>query len=303
MPVPGNQYESKPSTMGPESTNPPDFRILDDDVGIGSPPDAQWLPLADQPLLILVGLTGVGKSTTVRHLQQMVPALLLPNRRTLTDHLIISHLQELDGRPHTPVTDREERFAMTRRYRSLFPGGMAHALSKLLMRVESPRARLIFDGLRGAPEVAAATTLLPHARFVILDAPDVVRVQRLLGRADVFDQVTAPPKRGPLPTRAGAPPAASPLLARGIILPDSPFTAAEETELAALLDTGIAPADLQAKLTIVAAERRNYDAGETTRTLTKLAAHRTLYLDTTKATPAACAAQITQFWTTGDAEQ
>jgi hypothetical protein len=46
---------------------------------------------------------------------------------------------------------------------------------------------LIFDGLRGLNEVQYATAYFPKARFVVLDAPDIVRLNRLLERGDVFD--------------------------------------------------------------------------------------------------------------------
>lgn len=269
-------------------TGAADFRLLEPGLGTGAPPDRRWLPLAAAHLLIVVGLTGVGKSTTVDQLRRKRPVTVLPNRRTLTDRLIISYLQELDGLPIEPVTDREERFALTGRYRVLFPGGMAHALSTLVIHADAARSSLIFDGLRGANEVATAADLLPQARFAMLHAPDVVRVQRLLGRADRFDRVA------PRSSVAGTPD--SPLQQRGILLPDSPFSPAEETELAALLDRGIAPAQLQATLAIVASERRNYDAAATNRTLLATAPDRTLYLDTTTVTPAECADRIAYFW-------
>ncbi|MFO7680283.1 MAG: hypothetical protein R6X34_09555 [Chloroflexota bacterium] len=91
------------------------------------------------PLLVLVGLTGTGKSTTVNALRnQGFPFRLLPNRRELTDQLIIPHMQELAGEPITPVPDRTERFTYTRRYRELFPGGMAQALEQLTIDNEAP---------------------------------------------------------------------------------------------------------------------------------------------------------------------
>ncbi|MEZ4612913.1 MAG: hypothetical protein R2838_22165 [Caldilineaceae bacterium] len=169
------------------------FITFDDDVGAavdagGAVPNG-WRPLTDLPLVILVGVTGVGKSTTIAALAVHAPDLhVLPDRRTLTDALIIAHVQQADGAPPAPVTDRAARFAYTRRYRTHFPGGMAHAVAQLRVapHVTGP---LLFDGLRGADEVHEAVTRFPHAVFVVLDAPDAVRVQRLLGRGDAFDQI------------------------------------------------------------------------------------------------------------------
>ncbi len=101
-------------------------------VGVGSPVPHGWHSLVDAPLLIIVGVTGVGKSTTLAHLAQSgFTSTLLPNRRDLTDRLIISTMQTLDGEPNQLVADRKTRFDYTRRYRVRFPGGMSHALTQL----------------------------------------------------------------------------------------------------------------------------------------------------------------------------
>ena len=84
-------------------------------------------------LLILVGLTGTGKTTTVNALRGVgLNFSLLPNRREITDEFIIGYLQKLDGEPVAPVTDRTERFVYTRRFREMFAGGMAEALQGMV---------------------------------------------------------------------------------------------------------------------------------------------------------------------------
>src|SRR5690606_16186401 len=46
--------------------------------------------LLDRPMIVLVGLTGAGKTTTVERLQATLPlAAVLPDRRALTDRLIL----------------------------------------------------------------------------------------------------------------------------------------------------------------------------------------------------------------------
>lgn len=142
-------------------------------------------------LLFLVGLSGVGKSTAVTALQSGgVPLTLLPNRRTLTDALIIPEVQRAAGQPVRAVTDRVTRFELTRRYREAHPGGMVHALSLYLQTARpSETDTLVFDNLRGLEEVRAGVNVFPDARFVLLDAPPLVRASRLVERRDGFDQV------------------------------------------------------------------------------------------------------------------
>lgn len=154
-------------------------------------PSLPWphlTPLADLPLVILVGLTGVGKTTTLNQLDNMgVPFTLLPNRRKITDEVIITAMQREDGQPPAPVKDRLARFDYTARYRARYPGGMAFALSRLAVNPFKMPFPLIFDGLRGLEEVQQAAYLLKRVRFVVLDAPDTVRLTRLLQRGDAFD--------------------------------------------------------------------------------------------------------------------
>lgn len=257
----------------------------------GQPIPAGWHAIQTHPLLIFVGVTGVGKSTTLVHLQQSaLDFSLLPDRRELTDQLIIGYLQTLDGRPVQPVTDRRERFAYTRRYHQLFPGGMSHALSQLLLEASVHPGWLCFDGLRGEGEVAHAAQALPNARFVVLDAPDLVRVQRLLGRSDRFDRISS--------GSSGATPAGQGTLAAiGVTDGDAIFTPEAVQALLQLagppVGTGtVAVEELRAKLQIVVEERRNYDPQAALAYLRAHAADRTLIIDTTTVSAAAAAQQI-----------
>jgi hypothetical protein len=171
-----------------------EFELLADGIGVGRPP-AGWVAIVDMPVLILVGVTGVGKSTAVDALRTRWGEIsLLPNRRKIADLLVIPTVQGWDGDPPTTVTDRRRRFDYTGRYRQRHPGGLAHAFSRLVLQrrpaVPGRGAVTIFDGLRGADEVSFAAQSLPLARFAVLNAPDVVRVERLLQRQDAFDQVS-----------------------------------------------------------------------------------------------------------------
>lgn len=139
-------------------------------------------------LLFLVGLTGVGKSTILPTLLagDGEGARLLPDRRTLTDEIILPAALALDDRPQLPVVDRLERFRLTARYREAHPEGIVHALHEHLETKGGAGA--IFDGLRGVVEVRAADLRFPGSRFLMLEGRVETRVARLLGRADRFDR-------------------------------------------------------------------------------------------------------------------
>lgn len=144
-------------------------------------------------IIFIIGLTGVGKSSTLEVLLSNNELfLLLPNRRKLTDDIIIPYIQELRGEKLYKVSDRAKRFELTAAYRESFPDGMAHVVETYLQNNTFPAsATLIFDNLRGVNEVRGAINKFPQTtRFIMLDAPEHVRLQRLLGRKDDFDQIT-----------------------------------------------------------------------------------------------------------------
>jgi hypothetical protein len=230
-----------------------------------APLSTPWQALRDLPLVIVVGVTGVGKSTTLAGLETAgVRLSLLPDRRFITDKVMI---EPLGG---SLVTDREQRFALTAHYRAQHPGGMAHALTTMAVHRDVLRHQLVFDGLRGIEEVEYAAENLPLARFLLLDAPDIVRVQRLLGRGDGFDLVSMDLSPG------------AELLSRlrsigGI---NSVFSSID-LRLLAVLETGDVPADdIVAKTKIVVSERRNYDPRAAYEFLANLPSSRALLVDT-----------------------
>ena len=246
------------------------------------PAPAGWRPLSEAPLLILVGLTGVGKSSTLRELEKIVgwQGRVLPERRALTDLLIIPQVQEEYQLPTGAVRDRAERFKLTRLYRQRYPGGMAHALSRLWLAPQI-NGWLVFDGLRGSNEVLWAATELPDVRFAYLDAPDYVRVKRLITRNDRFDQISrdvaARPEKRP----------------DQINFPSGIFTAGEQAHLIHLVEQGeVNRSELLSKIEIVKKESENYDATATSAALREAAPARTLFIDTTSYTPAQAAKRL-----------
>jgi hypothetical protein len=162
-----------------------------------------------QSIIFIIGLTGVGKSTTLLALKSLTMQFeLLPNRRELADTIIIPEVQRVEGKEQRAEKDRLERFRFTANYREMYPAGMVHALQVYLaspltestkferMRwIEggSPKSQraLVFDNIRGLDECKAAVETFPNSRFVFLDAPAIVRLKRLIGRGDSFDQVAA----------------------------------------------------------------------------------------------------------------
>jgi hypothetical protein len=256
----------------------------------GSPPDG-WQSVAARPLLVMVGVTGVGKSTTLDALNEHGFAYhLLPDRRDLTDRLIIPAVQAAAGMSLEPVKDRKLRFEYTRTYREQNPGGMAHALAQLRIDPNTLPDVLLFDGLRGAGEVEHAAVLLPAARFVVLEARDVVRVSRLMGRGDPFDQIG-----GENAESAGYGQVAS-FGAIGIPEADGAFSPLETQALLELVRTGSATPDaLRSALAIVLEERRNYDPAAAAASLRRIAPARTLVVDTERIAPQQVAAQTANF--------
>ncbi|SMB94131.1 ATPase [Deinococcus hopiensis] len=249
----------------------------------GPPRRPAEVPLAELPLTVLVGVTGVGKSTALEALRVSQPgARVLPDRREITDEVVILPLAG-----HA-VTDREERFRLTARYRELHPGGMAHALATLCADTKHWGRSPLFDGLRGLEEVRYAAETFPRWRFVALHAPDAVRVRRLLGRADAFDRVKVGQVGGSVQADLSRLP--------GI---HNVFTDAELGNLAALEGEGHVPADILARTRIVVSERQHYDPDAACAYLQTLPPGRALVLDTVALSPQQVAATITA-WAQGE---
>jgi hypothetical protein len=249
------------------------FRLLAPGLGCGDPAPPGWVGAASLDLVVLVGLTGVGKTTLLAALGALPGALVLPDRRRLTDAVILAGPA---GAP--PPSDRAERFAATRRFAAAEPGGMAAVLAGLRLAPDLARGPVLFDGLRGEAEVRHAAAHLPRARFIALGAPNALRLERLLGRADPFDRAAAADAEDPLAAAAG------------LLAP------AEVAALRRRLATGtLAPRALGEKLAILAAEQRGYDPERTVSALDAAAPERRLVIDTARLGPAATAAAAKAF--------
>lgn len=230
-------------------------------------------PLRERMMIVLVGLTGAGKTTTVGRLQALPRlAATLPDRRALTDRLI---LPMMTGSPD-PVSDRLERFRLTAAFKDRHPGGMGDVLGWLMLPPGLPPGPVLFDGLRGEAEAAAAATGLPEARFLVLECSAVGRLRRLCGRNDPFDRA-ALGQAEPAATDAVAAMRRA-LAASGFDTLVAPAVAGRiAVELAG---AGIDPADVAGKAAIIVEESRHYDPAAARAALLLRAPSRTLVIDT-----------------------
>ncbi len=264
----------------------PQFQSLYPQIELKSPLATEGLSILTQPLLIIVGLTGVGKTTILNALKKTgFQFTLLPNRRHITDDVIIPTVTQRQG---TKTLCRIERLNYTRQFRQRFSGGMAYALSLLKVH-SSVTFPLIFDGLRGENEVTYAAKTFKNAQFILLDAPDSLRLERLLIRQDVFDQInTSALTENKLDTQA-----INPFAAFGLPEAADLFSTDEQQKILAQLHQGLfSVTDLQNKLKIVLEERQNYHPLTTKIALQTLAPERTLIMDTTTQTPEQIAQNI-----------
>ena len=149
-----------------------------------------WLALGQCPLLMLVALTGSGKTTALNLLKRrlgMPAGDIIPSRRELTDWILFPLAQAVAGEPISPVHDRVERFAITRRFARQVEGGMAAIFSWLYLH-GAARGPLLSEGIRGPGELEYALRHFPSWQIVELTLPALTRLRRLSSRDDRFDK-------------------------------------------------------------------------------------------------------------------
>ena len=130
--------------------------------------------------------------------------------------------------------------------------------------------RLIFDNIRGLDECTAAVALFENSRFIFLDAPPMVRLKRLIGRGDNFDQVAA--------TRLE-----NDSFIEKLLVLEGAEKVFDVYEIAKLDTSGIDESKILDAVQIILTEHQNYNSEDATSYLkSNLSFERLLYLDTSQ---------------------
>ncbi len=243
------------------------------------------VPLRDRDLLVLVGFTGAGKSTTLAALEDRgILSAILPDRRELTDKVI---LPAMTGDPARKITDRLERFSLTAAFRDRHPGGMGEVLEHIGVPRTVPDGLIVFDGLRGKTEIIAASRM-PKAVFLYLETSPDIRLTRLCLRDDPFDRASVEGSPSPAPQDDGERERVLDILDQfGISrMIDAPTRQNLATRL---VENGVEPDMVAQAAAIVSDEATHYSAAETLDALHRLAPDRTLILDSGLLSPNAVA--------------
>ena len=146
--------------------------------------------LGNHALLMLVALTGTGKSTTLRLLREEIGdsgAGVIPSRREVADWIAIPTAQALAGERIEPARDRVRRFEYTRFFAEQVQGGMAAAFSWLNL-ADDFDGLLFSEGIRGESEIRYALEKFPRWQIVELTLNPLTRLRRLSGRSEEFDR-------------------------------------------------------------------------------------------------------------------
>ncbi len=210
------------------------------DVRLSLAPEDGFTPLGEHNLVMLVGMTGSGKSTTLRHLREMDTFAFvdaIPSRRDLADLVLIPSAQVIRQEAIYVIKDRVYRFRYTRyAHQEFVPGGTAEVFAWLDYRTGSER--ILSEGVRGAEEIKYA---LQYTRWRIAElwVDPVQRLQRLSQRGEAFDQVNNADAEDLSFLPADRADEVRALLASGNITPQAIATVREET-----VNYGGAPYDI-----------------------------------------------------------
>ena len=146
--------------------------------------------IGQHPMLMLVALTGAGKSTTLHHLRNWhsdFGADVIPSRREVADWIAIPLAQDWTGLALAPEPDRVRRFALTRLFAERVAGGMAAAFSWLNI-ADDYGSPILTEGIRGENEIRYALEHFPRWQIVELALDPLARLRRLSKRQDEFDR-------------------------------------------------------------------------------------------------------------------
>jgi hypothetical protein len=152
-----------------------------------------YKPLSDCTVVMLVALTGTGKTTTLDALMEFAAndieqgMSVIPTRREIADWVTIPNAQLMLDEKIVPVTDRVKRFHYTRTFAERVTGGMATAFSWVSIQKDFDDV-IISEGIRGANEITHALENFPNWHIVELALNPITRLKRLSGRSGNFDK-------------------------------------------------------------------------------------------------------------------
>lgn len=243
------------------------FFKLSDTIGAGDIKNDQYRPLDQFFSCILVGVTGAGKTTLKTGLLKKYRFYPLPGRRTLTDRIILPLMQQNDE-THGPVNDRNRRFAYTKGFREIHRGGMGYLLSRIKIKDINCSTPVLFDGLRGIDEIRYASKAILSAFFIVLTAPDHIRIKRLMSRQDPFDKIKGR------------------ITASDVAQFEKICSSRQQKELFEYAKKiGISETALYEKAKIVIKEKKNYDPEAAGGFLSGTVPDRTIVIDSSKLSP------------------
>ena len=164
-------------------------------------PHASFMPteshhaLANHRVVMLVALTGTGKTTTIHKLCELSNVSLtesmsvIPSRREIADWIAIPMAQVLLSEPIQSVEDRVQRFHYTRKFAERVSGGMAQAFS--WVNISDDFQQLILsEGIRGDNEIRFVLETFRDWHIIELALHPITRLMRLSSRNDQFDKAS-----------------------------------------------------------------------------------------------------------------